>query len=541
MRLNLEQSEDSLQAYARKNDLIYTADKQNFSEEMLRQLQSELSQARADRVAKQSRYEVARSAAPETLADVVNDGNLRALQANLVDLRRQQAQLDALYKPDYSKVKKVLAQIPMLESTLERERKIIVDRIANDFQEAKRREDLLTSVYGGQVQVVSQDLEKSIQYNILSREVDTSRQTYESVLQLVKESSIVSALRASNVRVIDPARPPEKPRKPSVVLNGGVGLSCGLLFGVVLVIMRHRSDRTLQHPGDAAIALGLRELGVIPRVESAKPRRSGSLVFAATPNFRIRCRVPGLQGRVANGRKLTKLSMQLATWQNQGSFVAGSFLAVLTSVLHSSGNGVRPRVLVITSAEAGEGKTTAASNLAIAMAQTKDRVLLIDGDLHKPHMHEIFDLGNEAGLADLLNQSSFDESLAAALVEMTAIPGLDVLTSGPSGAAGSNLLFSRSLGGLGVWCRKQYDMVIIDTPPILAMPDARLVGRLSDAVLLVTRAGSTTREAALAACQRLAEDGTPLLGVILNDWNPRNSLNGYYSYKGRHHYRQNGL
>ncbi len=269
LRVKLRASEDSLQSYARQKGLIYTGgDKQNISEEKLRQLQAELMRAQWDRVTRQSRFEITRSAKAETLPDVLNDSNLRTLQTNLTDLRRREAELGATFKSDYSKVKKIKAEIAALEAAIEQERSAIVSRIKNDFEEAQRREKLLAAAYAGQTRLVSEDSENAIQYNILKREVDTNRQVYEAMLQRVKESSIASAMRASNVRIIDPAKPPIDPYKPNMFINSAIGLLCGVMFGVVLVVTRERTDSSLHEPGDAGVLLGVPELGAIPNADA---------------------------------------------------------------------------------------------------------------------------------------------------------------------------------------------------------------------------------------------------------------------------------
>jgi capsular exopolysaccharide synthesis family protein len=511
MRLKLEHSEDALQAYARKNGLLYTAEKQSVSEQKLYQLQSELSKAEADRVAKQSRFEMTRTATPDSLPDVMNDNNLRELQSKLTDLRRQKAELAATFKPDYSKSKRVDAQIVAIENALDRERRAMVDRIANEFQEARHHETLLMSAYAAQTRLVTQDSEKAIQYNILKREVDTNRQLYEAMLQRVKESSIASALKPSNIRIIDVAKLPSIPYTPSLPLNAALGFMGGGIAGLAGILIMSQVRVSLQQPGDAALLLGVPELGVIPSAEQRKRLPRGS------------------NGGWAGVLKTKVPERSFPRWNAESTMVADSFRGVIASILFSSEKHARPRVLVITSAGPGEGKTSAASNLAHAMAQINAKVLLVDADLRKPRIHKIFGLDNQAGLADLLKQSTFDEKVAAAVIQKTEIHNLDVLTSGSAHAA-ADLFFSNSMPNLIAWCRNRYEMVIIDTPPMLSVPDARMLGPIADAVVLVVRAGQTTRNDALAAHQRLTEDRTRVLGVVLNDWDARRSGGGYYSY-----------
>ena len=211
--------------------------------------------------------------------------------------------------------------------------------------------------------------------------------------------------------------------------------------------------------------------------------------------------------------------MELISWQRKPGPVAESFRSLLASILFSGENGTRPRVLVVTSANPMEGKTTVASNLGIAFAEIHHKVLIIDGDLRKPRMHEVFGVANEYGLTTLLKDGPVEPEVLDSVLRQTSIPGLFVLPSGPADQNTANPLYGAKLPELLAKFKREFDMVIIDTPPMLQMPDARVLGRLADAVILVTRAGHTTRDAAMAANQRFAEDRTRVLGTILNDWN----------------------
>jgi capsular exopolysaccharide synthesis family protein len=156
-------------------------------------------------------------------------------------------------------------------------------------------------------------------------------------------------------------------------------------------------------------------------------------------------------------------------------------------------------------------------------------VLLIDGDIRSPRVHDIFGLNNTTGLTTVLKQIATSGNAGEALIQETSIPNLHVLTSGPSIQAGADLLFSSAMPALIARLRDRYDMILIDTPPMLIMPDARALGRVGDGVILVARAGQTARTAVQAAVRRLAEDQTPIVGMVLNDWNIKSSTYKYYS------------
>jgi polysaccharide biosynthesis transport protein len=521
-RARLEHSETALQTYAGQSGLIFTDDQDtNIATEKLQQLQQQLTTLIADRVAKEARYELAQHSPPSSLPDVLSDEPLRDAQANVADARRKVADLTAVFTPDFSKVKRATAELVSLQSAFEEERAAIVERIKNDYTEALRKENLLATTYDAQAREVAGQDVKAIQYNILKREVDSNRQLYDTMLQELKQSSIASALHASNVRVIDPATLPRKPVWPNYIVLAPLGLCFGLLAGLCAIALGERMDRSLRQPGEIQLWTNLPELGTIPSssVDRSKKVRI-KLNGAAAP----------LPQELLGGDKKIHRSVELVTWQRQPSVMAEAFRAALTSILFVGENGNRPRVVVLTSANASDGKTTVTSNLAIAMAEVRSNVLVIDADLRRPRMHELFELTNERGLTDLLKEPILSDEAIATSIQPTAVPGVSVLTSGTPTHTAPNLLHSPSLSELLAKLKKQYDMVLIDTPPMLQITDARLVGRLADAVVLVARAERTTRDAILAAYQRLSEDRIRVLGTILNDWDPKRSTAGYYGY-----------
>jgi capsular exopolysaccharide synthesis family protein len=521
-RGKLERSEAALQAYAAKSGLIFatntTLDDTNVETEGLEQIQESLTTQIADRVAKEARNELAQHAPPNTLGDVLKDDNLREAQAAAVDAARQVADLSAVFTPDFSKVKRMAAQYATLQGAYEEQRSDTVERIKNDYTEALRKEKLLEAAYDKQArEVVGQD-EKAIQYNLLKRDVDSNRQLYDTMMQQLQQSSIASALHASNVRVFDPATLPQKPIWPNYFILAPAGLLLGLLAGACFIILGERMDRSLRQPGDIQLWTNLPELGTIPSasIDPGKKVRIKVLNGAAAPLF--------------PGEKKVDRSVELVTWLRKPSMLAEAFRATLTSILFVGQNGTRPRVVAMTSANASDGKTTVTTNLAIAMAEVRGNVLMIDADLRRPRLHDLFELSNERGLSDLLREPTLSAEVIASTIQQTRVPGLAVLTSGKPTHVSANLLHSANLGELLEKLKEQYDMVLIDTPPMLQIADARLIGRHADAVVLVARAQKTTRDAIIAAYQRLAEDRIRVLGTVLNDWNPKRSPAGYYGY-----------
>jgi capsular exopolysaccharide synthesis family protein len=519
MRIKLEKSEAALQQYAERSGLLYTTpasggnDKTNVSEDKLRQLQESLSHAEADKAAAQSRYEIAKSATPESVGDVLNDESLRDLQEKITDLHRQEAQALTIYTAKNDKVRLIQSQIAPLQAEFDRERGAIIEHIRNDYDSAVRREKLLQADYNAQSSVVTDQAGKSIQYNILKRDADSNRQLYESTLQQVKAASVASAIRNSNIRIVDEAKPPHMPVSPSLRANSLVGIVGGTLIGIAFILIRSRADRTLRQPGDVTFWTHAPELGVIPSAKTQGMRRLNSADKAASllPSSK-----PGSE------------PVELITWDRSPSLVAEAFRAVLTSILFVGENGSRPKMLVVTSCGPGDGKTTVVSNLGIAMAEIRRRVLIIDADMRRPRMHQLFDLSNDYGLSTLLRDTHHSSDSPLESIQETRVPGLFVLTSGPATTSAANLLYSQRLPELLSQLRAEFDMVLIDTPPSLQLTDARVLGRLTDGVIFVARVGQTTVDATVALHKRFWEDHTRVLGTILNDWNPKSAVNGYY-------------
>jgi succinoglycan biosynthesis transport protein ExoP len=519
IRVQLERSEEQLQSYARESGLLFTSEKDNIAETRLRQLQDELSQAQAARVLWQSKFELASTAAPEALPEVLDSTILKDYQVKLTDLRRQGAELAASLTPAHPSVKKVQAQVGAMETALERERTNITRRIQNEYEAARSRERLLAASYDAQARLVTEQAAKVAHYGLLKREVDNNRQLYDSMLQHVKEADIASTLHASNVRVIDPAQVPARPYKPNAVVNSAVGLLTGLFTALAVIFVRSRLDQSIRVPGQVASSLNVPELGVIP---SARSERSRYFAYYRSG------RPPRNGGK---GTPARKTPLELITSQPEGSILADFFRSTVASIVCAGERGCRPRVIAVTSANPREGKTTIAANLALALAEIGRRVLLIDGDLRRPRLHDIFDVSNSSGLSDVNGKGA--NALAGAIVP-TRYANVHILPAGSAPANIAKTLYSAGTRDFLKRVRDDFDVVLIDTPPMLHIPDARVLGRLADAVILVVRSAQTTREAAGAATRRLIEDGALVLGTVLNEWDPRDVPAGYYyEYSGR--------
>jgi polysaccharide biosynthesis transport protein len=521
MKGQLEASETQLQEYARATGLTYASEKDSLAENRLKELQDELSKAQADRITNEAKYEEAKRKTADSLPEILEDPTMREYRQRLTDLQRQYAELTATLTPAHYKVQRVQAQIDELQKQIKSERTNVLGRIGSEYAASTRREKLLTEAHAEQQKVVADQSSKAIHYDTLKRDVDSNRRLYETMLQRVKEASLAAAMRDSNVMVIDRARPPFLPYRPSLVMNSAIGLFGGVFLGLGFVLVRERFDRRISAPGDAQVYLDLPELGVIPLDEAAMEWQGNKLLHMYRSNGAT------LPRKVAAPAKDD--CPELATWKRKPSLIAECTRTTLTSILLPSQNGDHPQVVVLTSPCLGDGKTTVACNLSIAIAEIGRKVLLIDGDLRRPRLHKVFRLANTKGLSDLLwEEAPPDAALVPQIVRQTEVAGLSVLAGGSCRVPPTNLFYSPQMSRLLDRLRHEFDMILIDAPPMIHLADARVLARMADGVILVVRAGQTTTESARLAIQRFDEDGTQVLGTVLNSWDPR--TNGRYAY-----------
>jgi capsular exopolysaccharide synthesis family protein len=297
-------------------------------------------------------------------------------------------------------------------------------------------------------------------------------------------------------------------RSPSLALNLALGLMPALGLAAVVVAGRVRAHRGLEGPGHAAAVLDVSELGVIPRMDGRRP-----LMRRGEPS---RARPPWPPAGVTHRPELRQ-----------------SLRGVLTSILSARPGNGESTVLVVSSCHPGEGKTTVTSHLAVVMAETGARVLVVDGDLQHPRVHEMFNLTEAPGLAGLLDDHQDDDDTLLAAVQPTSHPRVSALPAGPAAERDSGRLYGDRLEPVLAGLRRHFDMILIDSPPLLMVPDARQLARTADGLVLVTTAHVTTVDELLTVRKRLADDGTRIVGTILNRWQSRRSEYGAYGdYRG---------
>ncbi len=532
-RKKLQDSENALQEYARQTGIVIPSDSQeSVAADKLRQIQTDLAKAEADEADTKAQVETSKSAPAESMPQVLDDPTLRDNRARLADLRRQLADLSVTLTPANYKIQQLNAQIADLEQQSTQHRNNIIRRLGVQNSETARRKDFLTKAYQAQLGVVSDQSSKEVRYNILKKEVDVNRDIYQSMSTRVKEASIVAALKSSDVRVVSPGLVAKSAYRPSLPLNLALGLLFGIAFTGCYILLRERNDASLRSPGQSVRHLNVPELAVIPSARIGNSER-------------IPLTLRNLNGASGNAMESKNgllapssaaVDKEMVQWCQDETMMADAYRSAITSILLSRVNGVSPRVLLVTSPRPKAGKTTTVANLGISLAEIGRRVLLIDGDLRRPRLGKLFGLQFAAGLSDALLDEGRGAVTLDSVVRPSTVPGLYLLPGGSEPANISKLLHSAHLDNLIERARSEYDFVLIDSPPMMGMADARLLSRNADGVILISRAGETSPEQLGEARERLADDGTPVIGTILNGCDLRVEdpayVNHYNSYAG---------
>jgi succinoglycan biosynthesis transport protein ExoP len=504
----VQEAEEHLRDFVQASGNVFAGPGQDVTLEdtKLMQLKGELAKIQSERIARQTRYELTQKNPPEQLAEVLDNAVLRSYQSQLEGLKRDKAARETIYTAKDKKVQQLEAQIAAIQKSYDTEISSVVARVRNDYEASLRQEKLLTSAYGGQSQRVGSEAGKAAQYSALKREVETQRTMYQGLMIQQNEASLNSSVPVNPIRVVEPAEPPAVPYTPRPVLNISFGSLIGLVIAGGLVFLRERMDSSIKSPGASRRLFNAPELGVIPNLG-----QNGNSVVKA--RWRGAAKAHGLNGTHGDP------ASALAAWQSGPAFIAESFRGTLASILRNQASGKAQKIILITSPGPAEGKTTVVQNLGIALAETGRRVLLVDADFRRPHLHREFSLPNEWGLIDLLSEDQpLSEYPPERLGSFTGLPGLSILPNRITQNNVSKALYSPRLRTILESLTKRYDMVLVDAPPLLSVADARIIAPLTDALILVLRCGVTNRESALEAYQRIQEDGLTLLGTVLTDY-----------------------
>src|SRR5271169_22842 len=511
LRIKVEKSEDARIAYQRENQIWQIDEKQDITTQKLADLSKAVTDAQTDVAQKEALYRMALSGNVDALPAARGNEVISSLLKRKSELDELYAEALDQYGPNYPKVLRLAAQQKEVEQNLANARKTMVESVEEEFTTARSHVELLQEALDKQKAEANDLAEKLVQYHILQHDAESNKQLYDGLLQKLKEAGITAGLRSSNIRVVDPALAPASPSRPQKARNILLAFLVGLVGGIGLALFREYLDNTVKSPDDIESLTGLPSLAVVPSLPGLNGHRERS--SPALP--------PG--SAPSSGP-----SVELLSYMQPKSQISEAFRALRTSLLLSQADHP-PQVILVTSALPREGKTTAAVNLAVTLAQLGDRTLLMDSDLRKPGIRRALNLtvGKEMGLSSYLaGVSTLDE----VTVPHPTINNLVALTTGPVPPSPADLLSSHRMREAIVELRHRFKFIVIDSPPVMAATDAVILSALTDGVLLVVRSGETPKEAFTRTRDLLAAVKCRLLGVVLNAVDS-SAPDYYYSYR----------
>jgi polysaccharide biosynthesis transport protein len=489
----LEESERQLVAYAQRQGIVSLnvdsgsgqggRSEQSLDATSLIALNNSLSQARAERIAAEQRYRQAQSRAT---TEMISDPTIQTLTTQRAQLQAEYQEKLGIFQPDYPTMVQMRSRIEAIDQAIRQARSNVGGALQSEFAAAVAREGQLQARVDQLKNALLNLRERSIQYTILQREVDTNRALYDALLQRYKEVGVGSGVGTNVISVVDPAQVPTAPFKPNLPFNIVVGLVAGLLLGTGAAFALEWMDDTIKTPDDLTGKLGIASLGVIPKAE----------------------RESSLQDQLSDSR----------------SQVAEAYQSVRTALQFSTDHGV-PKSLLITSTRAGEGKSSSALAIAQILANLGASVLLIDGDLRKPTFRAPGGAGK--GLSSLLAGS--DEVSEA--IHPTEHPRLALLPAGQIPPNPAELLASDRFPAILEQVGQMFDHIVVDGPPVLGLADAPLLSYYCEGTLMMIEAGAIRRAAAINSVKRLRAADARLMGGVLTKFSATKSGYGYgYGY-----------
>ena len=472
----------------------------------LEEMNKKYADAQVDRLLKESNLQQIRSSSPAVLdAGIGNtDPVLTAGRLRLAQLNSDYTSLAQTYGPAYPKVKTLKAQIDQLQRELADEEKAQMARAQKEFDAATSNESKLHAALDQQEQDAYGLGQKAVEYELARRDYETRRLLYDGLQQRLQEAAVMAGLHSTAIHTIDSADVPVTPSRPRHRFNIGVGMALGFAIGVMIALLLEALDTNLKTMSEIEQALQLPLLAAIPQVDAENLLPAKFKEHAVTPGT--------------------------SSW----SKVAEALRGMRTSILLSS-PGAPPKVIMVASTRPAEGKSSVAGLTAITFALNGSKVLLVDADLRRPALHLRFRMGKGLGLSSVLSgKATLDE----AVVAWPDLPNVHILTSGPVPPLPSELLSSKEMEDLLIKARAEYDFVFLDTPPVLAVTDASVLGRLADAAILIIRYNAAQKQVVRRCIDLLERSGTHLLGVAVNavDF----TAPEYSDYYGRKYYEYYG-
>jgi succinoglycan biosynthesis transport protein ExoP len=500
-RKKVEKAEKALLRYKEKYSIVtdFSSDVENITAQKLAHLNTQVVEAESSRVEAETRYKQAMvlTGTPDMLdsiPEVLNNELIRQIKSMEVELFKHMSELSKKYGQKHPRMVAIKSELNTLQKRKIQEVSRVINSLKNEYKVALAKENSLKTALTKQKKESLELNQKAIQYGVLRRESESARYMYELLIKRFKETSLTEDMKTGNIRIIDRAEVPEYPIKPKIKLNIFLAIIVSLLTGTGLAFFFEYLDNTIKLSEEVEKNLNLPFLGSVP-------------LFSTKNKWNIR----------------GDTSQELIAFNYPRSTASESYRAIRTSILFSSADSV-PQVILITGVGPEEGKTITAANLAVTMAQADSKIVILDCDMRRANVHNIFGTANDHGISNLLVGNS---NMKEAILH-TRIPNLDVIPCGPIPPNPSELLGSTRMMTLLNSLRKHYAHILIDSPPSIAVTDAAVLSKSVDGVILVIRAGYTAKEILKSGIVQLRAVGTHILGAVLNGVNM--SRDRYYKY-----------
>lgn len=528
LKEEIQDKEAQLQAFSRRSDIVTLDPQTNPVLQRLELLNSQYIEAKKVRIEKEAQYQETLSAPKEVVSSSLANGMAYDQRAQILKLEREYETKLKTYKPDFPDMVALKTEI---EKTRQDLNAVVQEQLGKarsvafaQYQTALRQEQVLEGEHRRLKSEAIDQNSAAVEYTNLKVEVQTRRDLLDELMRKQSETEVAVRLqdtRESNVRIIDKALLPGGPFRPSLRQDISYGLLLGLLFGIGCAVLIEFLDRTVKAPEEIERRLGLAALAVIHDISDSAGKGYSDASYGygygygaepAASTAPAKPRVAALAGRIEKkkGVPFAPGQIELVPHERPRTLISETYRSLRTALLLSSARELK--VVAVTSAVAGEGKTATASNLAVVLAQLGRQVLLVDCDLRKPRLHQVFHVSNRFGLVNQLTASAEPDVVYLP----TEVPNLWLTPSGPIPPNPSELLASDRMREWLRTVRARFDFVVIDTPPALAVTDATIVGMLVDGVVLTLRSGKVTREEARLCRDRLRQAGIKILGAVLN-------------------------
>jgi polysaccharide biosynthesis transport protein len=513
LKRQLEESELKLYQYKKDRNLLAVSldDKESMLSQNLANVNGKLTELHIRllemeakrKMVLQARNNIAES---ENLPEIRDRPTIEKLRDTYVQLSKDYAELSSRYGSEHPKIKALSGEMDTIRHAYEKEIDGVLATFEKSYQEMVDNERSLKALMEQQKKEAIELSKIEVEYKPLRRASEQEEKMYGIIASRQKEIDITGPMKTNNVRVLERAIVPGAPVRPKPVQNLLLGLLLGLGTGIGMAFVIEALDNTLKTQQDVEQFLGTPVLGLVPIIGAAP----GGEANQVTDNLRER---------------------DLGVFLDPKSIAAECCRSIRTNILFMSPD--RPlKTMVVTSPSPQEGKTTTAINLGVTMAEAGSKVLIVDTDMRRPRLHRSFGVPNQTGISTVIvGKATLDEA-----VKRTDVPNLDVLPCGPVPPNPSELLHTERFAAVLADLAKRYDRIILDSPPTSAVTDPAVLGNLSDGVVLVIKAGETTREAASHARRQLASAKARLFGVVVNAIDFSNPAYGY-EYYYRNYYR----